>query len=391
MRYDIFFSISQTPIQGITPSESQMLSNFFSQVRLADELGYGTAWIAQAHLSTQVQKRNTKPVVPHWKGEIGLCTDFFQLAHHVFASTKNIEVGAAVMSILCNGGPIGVAERIANFCTLQGLRGEKRRLHVGFSAGRFEFMARPYGIVPRNSVEEAAWPALRGQIFIEASLIMLRLLKGDIISSADSYKTTLSRRNFRSDGDWEKVQQAAVEYYGLEEAPDTIDIPPRYLFEEIKIIPQDWPKELLSLIVGTHDPNAQRLLNTVLPVKVFNLSITKAEVIEATHKRMKEYYHPTGGEWQRADMPRTVMVFLSDDPKLSEDENRDKATAHAHEALGAYWSALQGTIDPQKVKNAANNALMGSVEDIAQQIVSRFHRDDRLMLWFDFLACQLSS
>ena len=96
MRYDIFFSISQTPIQGITPSESQMLSNFFSQVRLADELGYGTAWIAQAHLSTQVQKRNTKPVVPHWKGEIGLCTDFFQLAHKVFSCTRTIEVGSAV-------------------------------------------------------------------------------------------------------------------------------------------------------------------------------------------------------------------------------------------------------------------------------------------------------
>ena len=60
---------------------------------------------------------------------------------------------------------------------------DARRLHVGFSAGRFEFMARPYGIVPRTLVEEAAWPALRGQIFLEASEIFLRLLRGDVVSS----------------------------------------------------------------------------------------------------------------------------------------------------------------------------------------------------------------
>ena len=142
MSYDVFFSISQTPVDGHEPTEAQMLQNFFEQVRLADELRYGTAWIAQAHLSTQVQKRNRKPVVPHWKGEIGLCTDFFQLAHHVFGQTSHIEVGSAVLSNLCNGGPIGIAERIANFCTLHSLRpNETRKLHLGFSAGRFEFMA----------------------------------------------------------------------------------------------------------------------------------------------------------------------------------------------------------------------------------------------------------
>ena len=135
MNYDVFFSISQTPIDGYEPTEKEMLQNFFDQVSLADSLGYKTAWIAQAHLSTQVQKQNKNPVVPHWKGEIGLCTDFFQLAHHVFSRTNKIEVGSAVLSILCNGGPIGVAERIANFCTLHGMRpDETRKLHIGFSA-----------------------------------------------------------------------------------------------------------------------------------------------------------------------------------------------------------------------------------------------------------------
>ena len=387
MNYDVFFSISQTPVDGFEPSESQMLRNFFTQVQEADQLGYQTAWVAQAHLSTQVQKRNTLPVVPYWKGEIGLCTDFFQLAHHIFAQTKNIEVGSAVLSILCNGGPIGIAERIANFCTLQALRpNEKRRLHIGFSSGRFEFMARPYGIVPRDIVEEAAWPALKGQIFMEATLIMLRLLRGDIISAKDSRPTVLTRRHFRSDSDWQMVQQAAQALHKYESLPEEIRIPSRYEFEDIKIIPQDWPREYLSLIVGSHDPQAQKLFNEIAPVKVFNLSITKPEVIEQTHENMRSWFHESGGEWKREYMPRTVMVFLHDDPTLSSQENDAQAEKQANKALEAYWSALEGTIDPNRIRNAADNALVGSVETIAQQIVDRFHPEDRLMLWFDFFT-----
>ena len=56
----------------------------------------------------------------------------------------------------------------------------------------------------------------------------------------------------------------------------------------------------------------------------------------------------------------------------------------ADEALGAYWNALEGTIDPSKVSNAANNALIGNVEEVAQQILERFHPEDRIMAWFDF-------
>ena len=67
MKYDIFFSISQTPVAGHTPTEADMFRNFFEQVEAADELGYGTAWIAESHLSSQVQKGNKRPVIPHWE------------------------------------------------------------------------------------------------------------------------------------------------------------------------------------------------------------------------------------------------------------------------------------------------------------------------------------
>src|SRR5262245_4455563 len=179
MDFDIFFSISQTPVQGVLPSEAQMFANFFEQVEAADALGYGVAWIASSHLSSEIQKRNKNPVIPHWQGEVGLNADFLQLAAQVFRRTRRIEAGSAVMNILCNGGPIAAAERVAVFCALHGLNPEERRqIHVGFAAGRFDFMNRAHGIVPRNPLEELAWGALRGKIFAEAAEIFTRLLRG---------------------------------------------------------------------------------------------------------------------------------------------------------------------------------------------------------------------
>jgi len=351
----------------------------------ADKLGFKTGWIAQAHLSTETQKSNLRPVVPHWKGEVGLCTDFPQLALESFHRTTNIEIGSAVISILASGGPIAQAERIANVLSLHGLEAtEQRRLHVGFSAGRFEFMARPYGVVPRNAVEEAAWPALRGQIFMEAAEIFLRLLRGDVINSEMIRPTVLTRDNFRSEEDWLAVQEAAVEFEALDHRPESIAIPSRYVFEDLKIVPSHFRRELLGLVAGTHDPKAQTFVNSILPVKVFNLSITSPEIIDATHERMAEVYHADGGEWKRSDMPRTSFVFLNDEAGLTPEEQSQAAQEEAQRALSAYWNALEGTIDPDKVNRAADNALIGNVEEVAMQMVERFHAEDRIMAWFDF-------
>ena len=379
MEFDIFFSISQTPDHnGFTPSESEMFSNYYAQLDAADRLGFGVAWIAQAHLSTETQQMNSKPVVPHWKGEVGLCTDFCQLALESFRRTKNIDVGSAVVSILASGGPIAQAERIANTVQFLSHMDSTRKLHVGFSAGRFEFMARPYGIVPRNPVEEASWPALRGQIFMEASEIFLRLLSGETIHSNDIRKTVLTRDNFRSDEDWLAVQNAA------ESDADEIPIDRRYQFEEISIVPKTWPRSQLELIAGTHDPRAQEYVNKFMPVKVFNLSITSPEIIDSTHERMEKFYHADGGKWKRRDMPRTTFVFLNAEEGLSPEEQSAAAKEEARLALGEYWKALEGTLDPSKVQKAADNALIGNPAEVAAQVLERFHPDDRLMCWFDF-------
>jgi len=409
MKYDVFFSICQTPVAGHMPDEATMLRNFFDQVQAADELGYGCAWVAESHLSTEVQKQNRRPVVPHFQGEVGLNVDICQLAQKVFARTQTIEVGAAVMNIVCNGGPIAAAERLAAFCALHGLgENETRRLRIGFAAGRFEFMNRAYGVDHRDAVEEAAWPAYKGQMFREACHIFLRLLRGDVISTADLPRTVLTRANFRSDQDWERVQKAWLTKHSIDgtdggasdgvvdggdgvdggqsssTAPESIEFQPRWDFEQIKIVPQQWRRELLDLILGSHDPKLQDELNQLLPLKVFNLSITAEDVIEATHQRMASVYHADGGPWQRDYMPRTVMVFLNAEEGLTAEQQSAAAHAEAEAALGEYWNALEGTIDPAKVAGATENALVGNPQQVAAQLAERFHPDDSLMLWFDF-------
>lgn len=380
MKFDVFFSISQTPVRGVTPSEAEMFRNFFAEVEAADALGYGVAWIAESHLSSEVQKRHAKPVIPHWQGEVGLNCDFLQLTHHVLRRTTRIETGSAVMNILVNGGPIAAAERIAVFEALHGLDpAERRRIHVGFSQGRFEFMNRASGIVPRDALEAAAWPALKPAVFNEAAEIFVRLLRGETLSSDDIAPTVLTRAQFKTDDEWARVLDAAG-------APGAqhIEIARRFRFDVLKIVPQEWRRELLQLVIGSHDPALQESINRWAPVQVFNLSITQPAVIEDTHQRMARAYHADGGAWKREYMPRTVMVFLNEQPGLSPEQRRAAAREEAQAALGAYWTALEGTLDPAKTQDAADNSLVGNADDIAQQICERFHPDDRLMLWFDF-------
>ena len=83
-------------------------------------------------------------------------------------------------------------------------------------------------------------------------------------------------------------------------------------------------------------------------------------------------------------MPRTIMVFLNDEDGLSEEEQNIAALGEARAALSTYWNALEGTIDPGKIENATDNAVIGGVERVIEQISERFHPEDRIMCWFDF-------
>ncbi len=384
MEFDVFFSISQTPVDGHMPTEREMFLNFFEQVEAADEMGMGVAWIAESHLSSEVQKGNQHPVIPHWKGEVGLNCDMLQTAHQVFRRTDRIEVGSAVMNILQGGGPIAHAERIAYFAALHGLNeAESRRIHVGFSAGRFDYMNRAHGYVPRDDLERALpYPLLKGKIFDEATEILCRLLAGETLSSDDVDERTVQESECRAPKDWQQMREAAQKAGRLE--GDLVVLPKRFVFEELKIVPQQWRRDLVQLVAGSHDLRIAELANRYLPVQVANLSITPPAVIDKTHAFMRDHYHPSGGDWRRSYMPRTVMVFLNEEKGLTPTQRTEAAKQEARAALGAYWSALEGTLDPAKVENAADNAVIGNAEDVTEQLRARYHPEDRMMLWFDF-------
>ena len=386
MRFDIFLSICQTEVDGYMPSERVMFENFFDQVRLADELGFGCAWVAETHLSCQIQKRNPGAVIPHFTGEIGLNTDILQLAHIIFAQTKRIHVGSAIRNILCNGGPIAHAEAVRTFLTLHGLnKNETRKLELGFASGRFPFSNTPYGIKPRNEVEQIAWPVLRGLVFQEATEIFLRFLKGEVFASKDVSKKIVTEKHFRTREDWMKVCEAYAKKDGLSAAEiKEIEFAPFWVFDDVGVIPFDAPMNLLRLTIGAHDAASQNLANEFMPVGVFNLSITPGAQIEETHKRMQTKFHKDGGPWSREYMPRTVLVFVDDTSGATNEAKHDKAGKAARAALETYWKAVEGTLDPEKINNAVDNALVGSPEDIIAQMRERFNKDDRLMLWFDF-------
>lgn len=371
MKFDIFLSICQTEVDGFMPDEKEMWLSFFDQVELADQLGFGTAWVAETHLSCEIQKTGPYPVIPHFKGEIGLNTDILQLAHLIFTRTQKIHVGSAIRNILCNGGPIAHAEEVRTFLALHGLNeSESRKLELGFASGRFEFSNRPYGIRPRNEIEAVAWPVVKGKILREATEIFLRLLRGDILAREELAMPFMMRADFRDEASWQKALKA----YGKD--TDRIELAPFFTFEKLGVIPRDVRMELLNLTLGSHDPQIQKLANEILPVGVFNLSITPPEVIEATHMRMREQYHPSGGKWRRELMPRTAMVFL--------DRTDEAAKIQAERAWENYWRAMEGTLDSKKVEDAVENAIAGSPDTVAEKIRQKYHSEDRLMCWFDF-------
>ncbi len=385
MKFDLFLSICQNEVDGKIPSERKMFENFFSQVVLADALGFGTAWIAETHLSCQVQKQNPFAVIPNFQGEIGLNTDILQMAHLVFAKTKNIKIGSAIRNILCNGGPIAHAEAIKTFLTLHSFHHPTDRLlELGFASGRFPFSNRPYGIVPRNELELKAWSVLSGRLFLQATEIFLRLLNGEIISSQDVSPIELKPQHFKTPEEWQGLIKIEKQL-GLNSLQgESLFVPSFWNFDKVGVIPFDAPLEYLRLTIGAHFREAHELANRYRPTGVFNLSITPPAVIEQTHQYMKEVYHKAGGPWHRGLMPRTVLVFISDESHLSVEENNKRAKEKAIKANQAYWQAIQGTIDPAKLAVAVDNALVGHPSTVIDQIKEKFNPDDRVMLWFDF-------
>eukprot|EP00762_Andalucia_godoyi_P007090 ANDGO_01838.mRNA.1 FAD:protein FMN transferase len=411
MRFDVFLSITPTPVDGFCPLESEMWKNAMEQVRVADDAGFEVAWFAESHLSHKAQLRNRHPVTPSFEGEIGLNSDFPQLATRVLSCTKRIGVGAAVLNILSNGGPIANAECIAQLISMHTALSSdpNREIHVAFSAGRFEYARRAFGVLPRNEYESIVWEELQPLVFREAMEVFVRLLRGDVLRADQIAPCILSAHEVADQAKWFSLQRAlrlrdAKSDRAGQASPESnnpcswctdvrridehqVQFPLRFIFpdQHIGVISRPQNASCLKLLVATHDPFLQRLANKWLPVQVCNLSVTPADVIDQTHELMKEAYHPAGGPWMREYMPRTVLVFLNADSSLTEVQQNDAAKKSALAALKSYWKAVEGTIlDEDSPANNMRNAVWGCPAQVAAQLRNNYHADDRLMLWFDF-------
>lgn len=379
--FDIFFSFSKMNLDGTIPQDVLLYNNLFEQIDAADKLGFKKAWVGEAHFSIRPEQSKPNPLLPHFNGELCINTDILQIAHVAYPRTTQIEIGSAIRNILVNGGPIAHAEAIRNFLTIQHdeLRRSGRKLNIGFGIGRFEYANAVYGVEPRNELEKKAWSKVRGLILKEACEIFLRLLKGELIGSSDIPTKKLHKTEF-NDNQWKELADLA----GISEDSDHIIIPPVWEFEPIKIIPEEVQLDLLDLTVGSHDPTLQEYLNQFHPVKVFNLSVTPNQVIDETHERLTKAFHPSGGSWKRAYMPRTIMIFVNAEKGLTPSKQSEKASEEAKNAMIAYWKAMEGTVDEKKVAEGMENALYGNPDEVYKQLQERFHPEDRLMTWFDF-------
>ena len=207
-----------------------------------------------------------------------------------------------------------------------------------------------------------AWPILKNRIFLQATEIFLRLLNGETISIEDVTSIELVRSLFYKDDDWQKLVETYKKENSVSREVRKIKIPSVWHFDKIGVVPFEAPLEYLRLTIGAHWTEAYQLANRYRPCGVFNLSITPNKMIEVTHEKMEKIYHKDGGPWHRSLMPRTVLVFISDDPRKSVEGNNEVAKAQAHEAHQTYWNAMWGTIDPVRLAQSVDNALTGHPE-----------------------------
>ncbi len=355
MQFDLFHSIGRIDTVRPRLNDEGVFRAFLRQAQLADSLGFGTLWVAESHFSSEVQKSGPSPVIPHYQGEVGLNADSPQLAHVVLNQTKRIGFGTAIYNIVGgNGGPVAAADRIRSLAFLNSLRDDARDLHVGVASGRFPYINRPFGILPRSDVEAAHWQIVSRLILVEAVEIFLRLSLGEAIGSAD-----------------------------LTQVPDTpgFEYRRRWEFDRLKLVPElpDIARHV-RFVLGSADPMVRDKALQFADCDIFNLSFTPPAQIEGIHREMFARYEQAGRLWHRARLPRTVLVFVDPDSR--------RAQEMASSCFDTYIEAMRGTVAVPDKNVLLERALIGSPDEIREQLTPGarhgFHAEDRLMLWFEF-------
>lgn len=384
MKFDVFHSIGRVDSLPTRSTDRQVFERFFAEASAAESFGYDTVWVAESHFSSEVQKRHPYAVIPNYQGEVGLNADSMQLAQAMFARTKRIGFGTAIMNIVGgNGGPIAAADRVRSLAFLNTLQREPRDLRIGVAAGRFPYINQPFGIMPRNPVEKALWAQYQQLIFVEALEIFLRLSNDEVISSADVTRHRITRQLFRDEAAF-AVAQEALGRIGTTLCPvEGVSYEPRWTFDALKLVPDLPPAasaSFLRFVLGSADPLARDHGWRFADLDIFNLSFTPPAAIDQVHRSMAEKCAATGRQWHRSRMPRTVLVFIDKDVKTAQER--------ASRCFDTYIEAMRGTVKVPDKAELMERALIGDSSMIRAQLAPdnprQFHADDRLMLWFEF-------
>ena len=132
---------------------------------------------------------------------------------------------------------------------------------------------------------------------------------------------------------------------------DAIDIDRRYVFEDIRIVPNTFDRNQLVLVAGTHDPKAPGVRQFVPSSSCFQ-SLDYPTGRHRSNTRAHAFLFPS--RWWRVEAfgyATNQFVFVNDEPGMTPEGATPKA-AHreADEALGAYWNALEGTMTRTKFR-----------------------------------------
>ncbi len=382
MKFDLFHSIGRIDTLSPRLSDRQVFQHFFSQAKAAEDFGFELVWVAESHFSSELQRTQPNPVIPNYRGEVGLNADGFQVAQKLFASTKKIGFGTAILNIVGgNGGPIAAADRVRTFSWLNSLSETPRQLHIGFASGRFPYINRPFGIVPRTPCEEVLWREVQRLILLEASEIFIRLLRGEALGSRDLSSLVIDASCFANADSYRQARDAIGKLSPELLTDQGITYQQRWQFDPIKLVPAPDAAEVLPrLVLGSSDQKTLDHVFRLHDCDLFNLSFTPPDAIERTHIDMQRRSESFGRVWQRHRMPRTVLIFI--------DKNSDKAHARASAAIDTYIEAMRGTVMTPPKEVLLARALIGSPAEICEQLSpghsKGFHPHDRLMLWFEF-------
>jgi alkanesulfonate monooxygenase SsuD/methylene tetrahydromethanopterin reductase-like flavin-dependent oxidoreductase (luciferase family) len=367
MQFDLFHSLGRIDSLRPIPKDQEIFHQFFRQCREGEALGFNTIWVAESHFSSEVQKHSKQPVIPNYSGEVGLNNDSCQLAHKVWSYTKSMGFGTAIFNIVGgNGGPIAAADRLRALNFLNNQESSPRKLYFGIAAGRFPYINAPFGIVPRDRTEQLLWPSYQRFIFLEALEIFLRLSNGEELSSDHI-------RKFRFD---DKARDT------LRQNNLPVDTPyaHRWTFESLKLVPELDTPHWLTYVLGSSDPMARDLAFEFADMDLFNLSFTPSAELEKVHTELSAKLSPPRKPWHRSRLPRTVLIFI--------DNSVKKAQERAEKCFDTYIEAMRGTVQLPDRASLMEKALIGDPETIAEQLQPGarhgFHRDDKLMLWFEF-------